>query len=120
MDLIFAVFAGVTLLAIVGGLSFFLGRLTAHIKEASNVSTIALIAATYAAGESHALKNAPVLRQVMERYVPVAKAEDDHAKMQEAMEAHGKEWEKIYGFGANGKVTERRVPTNGVAPEDAV
>lgn len=54
------------------------------------------------------LKNAPVLRQYIERYVPVDNSKEAQSKIQENMEKMAQEWNGMFGFGSTKSTAEQK------------
>lgn len=75
-------------------------------KEATERSQMALLASIYAGfqarenmGVVNLLKEAPTLRQYIERYVPVTKGEDAERSMRTQMQQFEKDWSAVFGLG---------------------
>ena len=91
-----------------------LGEISALQKQATEASHIAVVLSGAAFANSQALKNAPVLRQLIERFVPIKKDEDGEAKLKEKMGALSKEFQAMYSVDAEGN----GVPS--ITPEETV
>ena len=78
--------------------AFILGKLLTLQKHATEASHVSLMLAIAAFSNANAVKNAPVLRQVIERYVPIQKGEVTEEKVKEKQEDLAREFAKMYGF----------------------
>lgn len=112
------------ILILVGhGLGFWMGKYATTVKlnhrKETELSLVALAASLYAAAETRAIKQAPVLRQYIERFVPGKEVTD--GEMQQKMSEMSKEFEKMFSVDKT-KVSEKapEVHKNGLHPEDLV
>lgn len=75
-----------------------------------------MFASLFAATEATGIRNAPVLRQVIERYVPVAEdGKDSQEKLEEKMLGMQEQFNELFGFNEVKKFSK-----NGIKPEDTV
>lgn len=89
-----------------------------RVDKQTEFCLVALAASLYAASETRALKQAPILRQYIERFIPGEKLTD--AEAQTKMNELAGEFQRMFGFDPNTKPVNKAVPTNGQPPEALV
>lgn len=87
-------------------------------QDFKQLSLISLIASLYAANQTSALKQAPILRQYIERYLPGKDMTD--AETQARMDEMAQEFEQMFSLGKGKSPKAKEVVKNGASPEDLV
>lgn len=91
-------------------------------KDYTNLGLLSVALSAYAASETRALKQAPILRQYIERYLP-QDGKATEKEMQDKMAAMSKEFEEMFSptkTAATPNGLKPTVHTNGKLPEDLV
>ncbi len=104
-------------------LGFWMGKYATTVKlnhrKETELSLVAIAASLYAASETRAIKQAPILRQYIERFVPGKEVTD--GEMQQKMADMASEFNKLWATETRKPVKDiPEVHKNGPHPEDLV
>lgn len=83
----------------ISGIFFVLGVLTNQSKQNKEASQLSVILAIAAFTDARSLKSAPMLRQIVERYVPIEKGEKSNEKVQQKQNEFADAFNEVWGNG---------------------